>query len=332
MKVWAPTFNIFAVLLMLMLTTAYHNITRAVDRDFDQIRLNHAVRYATEAAFLEAIRVDDIGIGYDNLELVSVSPGKSLDTFINMLAINYDMSLSEENKQFIQNSIASIVLTGNYGFYITQLVENDTTPGNNVRGGEFEIRWSPKIPYFMTIGNTTYALNLNKERWVSVSDALTIRVPNDIGYPAGITRENVLEAVNNQITDTMIQEIERKNSNNQRFDFRFFLPVETTRAGVNPIQGPGILVFMQSAKFASSERINAVSVAGFRATRRINIIAFTENIGGVNRKFYSLEGQMDPIDIGTRYRIENFFRNTREAALAGYAPHFGLLTRKSTVR
>lgn len=332
MKVWSAIFNIFAVLLLVMLSLSYLNVTKVMTRDFDQVRLNQAVEYSTEAAFLGTLSVEDIDIDYSNLDVVSINPSNALDLFETMMCFNYDLSTSKPNKDVIRDSIAIGVLSGSDGFYITQTSQDDTTPGNGVDGGEYTMRWSAKIPYLYKSGNKTYALNIKKQSWVSISNAGLLEIPVDVGYPSGLSEETILSAVNAQITNTMVEEIERKNINGNTFGFKFFLPVETTKSGVNPIDGPGILILLQGAPFASSERISAVSVSGYQTTTRINLIAFTENISGVDRKYYCYEGQMDPADIGSRYIVDNYYRNTVAAAKAGYAPHYGLLAKKITRR
>lgn len=328
MKVWSAILNIFAVFVLFIYFAAYLHLNKALTRDFDQARLNIAMEYATKAMFKSALEADDIGTDYTDLSYVKVSPGDSLQVFADMMCFNYDFSTTDENRQMIYDSIAVAVLSGDDGFYITQYVENDTTPGNGVRGGEYELRWSPKIPFLIKIGNRIFAVNISQEKWVSIDSAGNIVIPTTIGYVAGITKDKVIELANQQIKEHMINEINNRNLNNTQFNFKFFLPADTTKSGVNPINGTGVMLLLQNAKFASSEQINAVSVSGYKTKRLINVVAFMDRTTGL--KYYCYEGQIDPMDLGTKYIVENYFKTTREAAEKGYSPHVGLLTKKIT--
>lgn len=335
MKVWGAIFNIFSAFMIMIIFMTFVNLTVIFNRDFDQARLNQAVKYATEAMFKSAIEVEDIDIDYTGLDIVSINPGNSLDIFLALMCFNYDLAVSEENKDYIEDSIANIVLTGSDGFYITQTVEDDTTPYDGVDGGEFVLKWSPKILYTLGVGNVTYALNIGKERYIAIDGTGNIEIPSNEGYPLGVTADMVLEIANKKITDNMVAEIENRNVvYKDSFDFKFFLPAVTTKAGVNPIRGAGILTLVQEAKYASNERISTISVSGFRTIERINVIAFriVDEFDGSEVKYYCYQGQMDLSDIGSKYIIENYYRNTREAAKAGYNPHYGLLTKKTAKR
>ncbi len=332
MKIWSALFNIFAILMLVMLSVAYLNVDKVVKRDFDQARLNQAVEFSTEETFRRALAVEDIGIDYSNLDVVSINTGEALNIFETLMCMNYDLSVSDNNKNTIEQSIVSIALTGNDGFYVTQSSQDDTTPGNSVKGQEYPLKWSVKIPYLMTDGDKTYALNIGREAYASITSSGKFDVPVTPGYPPGITKAKAMEVANSTIQKRMIKEAETKHLNDDPFSFNFQLPTMTTKKGVNPIDGPGILVIMQGASYASSEKIGAVSVSGFKTMEQINIVAFTENVGGVDRKYYCYNGQMDPYDIGARYKIQNYYHSMKEAAEAGYAPHYGLLTKKITTK
>lgn len=331
MKVWSTIFNIFTLLIMGLMSISYIHVSRVANRDFNQARLNQAIEYATKETFTEALAVEDIDLDYETMGTVNINTGQSLDIFETMMCINYDMSVSYENKKYIENSIAAIVLSGNDGFYITQSVEDDTTPNNGVDGGEYVLRWSPKIPYLYEHSGTTYALNIGKEAYAGIDSSGKLIIPTNPGYPVGLTKEDAIIAANTQIKKAIVKEAEAKSSNNDNFEYNVNLPVETINTGVNPIDGPGILVLMSGNRFASPEPIDAISVSGYKTTKRVNVIAFTEMVNGVERKYYCYQGQMSPHDINSVYTIQNYYRTIADAAEAGYSPHYGLLSRKITL-
>lgn len=328
MKVWSAIYNVFAVMILIMFSMAYLNVSKVSQRDFDQARLNQAVEFSTEATFRSALAVEDINVDYTNSDVVSINTGDSLDIFESLMCMNYDLSVSDNNKKLIEQSIASIVLTGNDGFYITQSAQDDTTPGDSVKGMEYSLKWSIKMPYLMRDGNNTYALNIGREAYTSISDSGIFEIPTSPGYPSGITKDKALEVANAQIQKVITKEIELKNINNERFNYNFQLPSVTNKNGVNPIDGAGILVLIQGADYVSSEKMNAISVSGYKTIKKINVIAFTETIDGTDRKYYCYQGQMDPTDIGSRYRVNNYYNNIIDAAKDGYAPNYELMTKK----
>ena len=110
---------------------------------------------------------------------------------------------------------------------------------------------------------------------------------------------------------------------------------------VNPIEPPSILLVMRGIDFASSEKINALSVAGFKVTQRVNVVAFVDTV--TNKSYYCYESQLrdeerDACCGGTgRFHIENYYKDIKDAAsdispTTGeyYYPYYDVMTRKIT--
>lgn len=329
MQVWSSIFNVFAIVILLYWNMAYVNTSKVLEKDFDQARLNQAVEYATEAMFQKTIEIEDIDIDYTNMNSVLINPSDSIDIFESLMCFSYNMSPSEENKKHVEHSIAAAILSSGDGFYIAEEVEDDITPGDANKGGDYVLKWGVKKPYTTKIGNKTYGFNIDKDKWVSVDSSGHISIPSGVGFEGGMTHDSALMIANQQINKAIIHEIERKNLNRKAFEYKFYLPSVATKDGVNPITGPGVLMLVQALDFASTERIDAISVSGFKTRPRIQVIGFTD-IGG--RKYYCYDSQMDPADIGTRFTTTNIFRSIEAAANAGYAPHYQLLAKKITKR
>lgn len=337
MKIWSALFNMIAVILILFLSIAYFNTTRVLERDFDQARLNLAVEFATRAMFEKTLEIEDLGMDYTELGNVQINSSDALDIFTSLMCINYDMSTSEENKRHIENSIASAVLASSDGFYITQLVKDDTIKGDGLVGDSRVLRWSPKIPYYVHVNNKTYAINFVEQTYASVNphkngasnDSTSIMIPTTPGYPLSITDRIALQSVNNQIVDTILNEMKISNDNRKSVDYKFYLPVETTAKGVNPIDGPSVLVLMQGVDFASSQRLNALSVSGYKVVKKINVLGIREKATG--RRYYCYETQI-PFDKIDDYEVEDYFSTIRDASLdaRGFTPHYEFLERKVT--
>lgn len=345
MRVWSALFNIIALILILFIVIIFFNTTRVLERDFDQARLDYAVSFATRAMFEKTLEIGDLNADYTDISNVQLNSSNALDTFDNIMCMNYDLSTSKENKTMIENSIASVVLASSDGYYIAQLVNDYEIVGKNGVDNEVvniqTLKWSPKIPYYVTLEgyNTTYALNFIDKKYISIrhgvsnADSSTISIPQNPGYPGAIDANTVLKEVNNQITNSMIYEMNVRNYTKKENEYKFYLPLEQTYKGVNPIEGPSILMLVQGVEYASTQRLDAISVAGYKVAAKIAVIAFEDTARG-NRKFYCYESQLpsDDISIGSsgsgRYRIVNYYNNTTEAAKAGYAPNYEFLKRK----
>lgn len=349
MKVWAAIFNLIAVLILLLLGISYFNLTATLERDFDQIRLNYAVEYATEAMFETTLESEDLDMDYTNLDKVQIDSSDALDIFCSLICFSYDMSLSEENFINIENSIASCVLAGSDGFYIGQMADYDSTPNDGILADSKRLRWSMKFPYFVKVGNYSYSVGYNDGQWKRVTKSTNtsdiksskVYVPSDVGYPMGINDIDVKHAVNSQIRDAMLREIKANNLNKTGFDFKFYLPDNTTVNGVNPVEPPAVLLIMEGVDFASTERINALSVAGFKVVKRVNVVAFVDKKTG--RHYYCYESQLldeekDACCGGNgSYHIENYYRDIRTAAESKglgsneyYSPYYDIMARKIT--
>jgi len=330
MKVWGAIFNIIAVLIIITITMSMSQFIRISRRDFDQERLNISVTYATEAMFRESLKVQDIGLDYFHEDMIDISPGNSLDTFLELMSINYGLSNSQENSELLLNNINALILLDSSGFYTLQLVQDDTTPQDNIMGREFAFRWSVKIPYMKTVGNTTVALSTGREGWASITTGGTILAQEGEDNPLGLTDLQINSTIREQIKENIIAEASKRELDTGIFDNLITIPFTQTITGVNPLDPPGILLLMSGGGYASVDDISAVSVSGFKVRERNNIVGFIENSSG--RRYYAKQGQLDPGRINipgpSGYMILDYFNNMREAAEAGFFPHIGILRRK----
>jgi len=323
MKVWSAIFNVFAVLILVMLLVVYRNTAIVHEREFQEMRLAKAVEYSAELAFLQTLEVEDLDIGYSDMASVVINPGTSLDIFETMMCLNYNMSASDENKAHIESYIPTAVLACNDGYYIATLSEVDETPNNDVQGGEYKLKWSVKKPYVVTKGNTKYAVTLHNEDWIAISDSGGTPGYGEgyINVLGGLNKGEVLRTVNTQIANDMQYQIDYRNFNKTSWDYKFYLPPVQTTTGVNPIEKPGLLIFMQGVDFAGTQKIDVVNVAGLKTVRKIVVVAFIDDDGN---KYYCYESQL-PEDMTDNAVL--FYNNIDEAARDGYYPHFEYLAK-----
>lgn len=352
MKIWTPIFNFIAIFILILLIPGYYNFAKSLDKEFDQARLDIAVDNATKAMMIAATDVDSIDLDYIDPDSIILTPGKSIDFFTTVMCFCYDMEPTHHNKNIIEASICSMVLADEFGYYIAELVEDDLTPEipdtdliakgytlknglyeklydtvkdtiaiNKTTGKDFTLRWSMRIPYSRTNGNTTETFSFGYNPILRINNATgsTSLLKDQVAEDDEEQRKKIIAEVNTQVSNAIEAEIVRRNANsNNSFDFKFYLPHETTTLGVNPIKGPSALVFLNNATYASNYSIDAVNVGGYRAQQRQYIVCFT--MGG--QKFYCYAKQLPDTD---RHFIDTYVSTMREACDMGYIPYIPYL-------
>lgn len=325
MKVWTSLFNYIAIFLIILMLPSYYSLSKALDKEFDQLRLDMQVDNASEALLYAATSVDDIELDYINPDAIIVSPGQSIDLFSTVMCFGYDMQPTAANKNAIQASVCAMVLSDEYGYYIAELVEDDTSPSNGVKFMDYVLRWSPRICYYdkyegksITYSYSYYPLLVNEPAGTIDGHGIFVdKVPIDSDNAQN--RDYIRSRINSQISASIEAEIERRNKNSS-FDFKFYLPYETTTLGVNPIKGPSALVFINNASYASNYKLDSVNVGGYMVQQKQYIVCFIEN--GV--KYYCYQQQLP---VGRYGSIETYVDTQKEACDLGYLPHYEYLSR-----
>lgn len=355
MKVWAPIFNLIAVVAFILFGATYVNLSRVTQRDFDQARYDYAVKQATEAMFRSTLQAEDISLDYIDMNYISINASSALNIFDRVICANYDMSPSDENLAAIHDGIACCAIAGFDGFYILQSVEENTIPDNGRPVDGYNLRFSAKIPYIVENSSNKYAIDTYQRTFHAVNKNLNLKentnytTANYVNheYPAGVTEEMVKEAINTQVRAYILDEMTNKNNPNavdiERF--RIYFPEETTVTGVNPLSVPGIILMTSGVDYASTDKMTSLSVSGYKAINRTRVIAFTDTSNG--RAYYCYEGQLRDeektaesggIPIGGVYgnfRIDNFFKTPKEACMEKndqgnyYTPYFEIMARKA---
>lgn len=353
MRVWSAIFNIIGVLVLVMFGAYYFNVSMLLDKEFEQLRYEYAVRQATEAMFSSTLEAEDIELDYVHLDYVSIDSSEAIEIFDRVMCFNYDMSPSKENFASINESIAACVIAGYDGYYVTQMSEDDEIEGNGIAKDGYALRFSTKIPYYLTTNNAMYAIDTYKKTYMGMSSTSNTSHPTlyneGKNLPAGVTEEDVTLAINTQIRGRILQEV--KNApNTTKADlsqFRLYFPEDTTVSGVNPFGVPGIFVVMSGARYASTESLSAMAVSGYKVIKKTNVIAFTDL--STNRSYYCYETQLRDeektaesggMSLGGTYgnfQIENYYNSIQEAAEATskitgqhFAPYYDIMVRKIT--
>lgn len=331
MKVWTVMASFIGVLLFaFMCGTIFHEV-RTNDRQFSELHLKKALDYATEASFLSTMDSGNLGISYLDLENVKIDPTNALDVFRSVLALSYDMSISEQNMAALDNYISTAVLIAADGYYVATMEDHyDTTPSGSF--GYKRLKWGLKKPFTVRYGNyDTVSYNLSTETWIlarqnpsNPSQINVFRGENfaslQTGYGIVSSRQKITESINNLITRDVNAVAQMRNKDFNRYtltDFLYF-PSTTTSTGVNPVLKPSLIYALSGVDFAGSQKLNIRSVGGYTLTKKVRVIGFQE--GGIN--YYAFEGQLPAAILST---ARNFFNSTEEAALAGFKPHLDYL-------
>ena len=351
MRAFSSIFNIIAVVVFVLFFGYYLNVSYTIDLEFEQLRYEYAVKQATEAMFRSTLKAEDIGLDYVTMDYISIDSSEALEIFDRVMCFNYNMSPSEENFHTINESISACAIAGFDGFYITQMSEADTVKGNNSTVDDYSLRFSTKIPYYVQSNDKIYAIDTYKKTYASISTTDANANPSfnydGNSLPAGITEKDLTNAINVQIRDRIINEI--NNSDNVALKdisgLRIYFPDQTTSTGVNPFSVPGIIMIMQGSEFSKTEGLTAMAVSGYKIVPKNNVVVFTDT--RTNRSYYCYENQLKDeektadsggLAIGGTYgpfKIENYYDSIQEACKEispttnlRYVPYYDIMVRK----
>lgn len=332
MRLWGAIINIFGVLALGWVLIVLGQTEILDEKQFEELRLRHAMDYATEAAFRASISVEDIGIDYADISGVIVNPAPVLDVFESVLSISYDMARGAENKGKIQNAIPAGVLFATDGYYILEYVDITET--------EKGLHWSVKKPYVVEgkIGSKSYiyAVNLYNEDWVAVTKGAAGNVSRMVieegkeyvnaARNTGLTRTKVQESIIELIRKDLAYQIYARNVDLNTEMPAFYLPVGKEMQGVNNVDRPTLLLFMQGLELGGiSSKVAVASVGGVRVQRKMQVVGFEEN----GRHYYCYEKQLPTTELG---KVSKLFKSIEEAAKEGYTPHYVYMERRVEIK
>lgn len=329
MKNWFGIFNFLGLGMLMLMIIIYFNQIEIIQTEYDTSRLNMAIDYAGEAAFMESLHAGNIGLTYQSIDYAVLNPTYCLDVFESLICLNYGMIDSIENKQYVESCIPSAILACNDGYYITLLSEVDTAI-DQVSGGEYGFKWSFKLPY--TVVNEdktkTISVNLSTEDWIMASAAgSTLSVHYGTSYADSqvqgiLSRKVVQRAINTTLTDALARNLDYVGNLRGGVDYNIYLPASMTSSGINDISSPSLIILLQGADFSGQAEVSEAVISGLRTERKIRVIGFVDT-DGIRR--YCYEGQY-PGGIGSS--AIQFYDSTEDAARAGYLPSYQYLSAK----
>lgn len=325
MKTWSPIFTLIALLIIILTIPSYYTLAKHLDKEFDQERLNITLDNATKAMLVAASDVDSIELDYLSPESIILSPSNALDAFDAIMCISYDLEINSINKNIIENSVAAMVLCDEFGYCIADLVEDDLTPSNSTLGKDYTLRWSLRNPYTYIEEDgsvNTCSYNYYPLMTIQKNGVMTLKKSTvlDSDYK---TKTKINQVINENVENAIKTEINRRNTGDT-FAYKFHLPAQTTKLGVNPIKSPSAMVMLNNATYASKYSLDAVSVGGYRVTKREYIVCINEK----GNKWYCYAKQLPE----SKYKyIEDYVKTQRDAVDKGYLPRMDWLSNERSL-
>ena len=329
MKAWSAIFSLIAVwILMIMMAVAYRQLD-AIQTDYDTAVLRQVIDYAGKAAFEKAKKSGQLGISYIDIDSVRLDPSEVLKEFENIVCMSYNMSLSDENRVYIESFISAAVLCTYDGYYVAQRVDDTSTI----------LEWSLKIPYTYTSkdGTKVVTLNMNVDKGY-VIDKATGDVSEynafgaaETGIQATELNRNIANArINSIINNVLSFSVAKTTADIGGKWYRVYIPAKTTITGINTINKPSLIILLEGGKFAGKAKIREAAISGLTVVSREWIVGYKDMDGNM---LYCYESQLSDLEIReNNLEIYNKpFSSTKEANKYGYNPDYRRLVRTTIV-
>lgn len=356
MRVWSVMYNLIGLLVVLFMLMVLYRDVRVNEAEFEKLRLQYAVDYATGAAFTASFEGGNIGISYEDMQNLQIRPSGVMSVFKSMMAMSYNMSLSEDNLNSFDKYISSAVLAVSDGYYIMEPREVDGEL-EGVRGGTYELKWGLKHPYsFKYSPNIYVAHNISSQSFVLIGqnpDGSLYRSSGNtnkalqerlVAFNANrkIVYDNAskISTINQDITSRINFSIYKRNclnslvSDDPDFETKKVACYNSDTTD-DEIINPDSTDFVYLPSVQTTSGINPISKPSFLVTLSGVDFAGTQkmeskSVGGYRiankirvlaftengRKYYCYESQLDDLS-----RVEQFYNTAEEAARAGYRPH-----------
>lgn len=306
-----------------MLFLTYVQFFKLENQALEDWRLKQVVNNCTDSAIEELLEASDLGMDYADWGRFNADPDLALDDYLTTFLLNYNMPITESNKEVVKtNFIKAFCVAGYDGYYIydhRRTIDEKSMKWNGEYGSTYQLVGSPKLPYLyrdMSKNDryVTYALNMGYRRAYKLTDA-TITVAD-----SPLSKAKTMEIINNRISDDLMERVDRAYENGWLQSV--YIPSSlATISSTNPIESPTVLCFMDGVDLCSVLPVNAFGIGGSRARVARPVSAYKRLYQGKYMKFYSYHDLLPTtLSDGTPFDsvIEQVFMSPEEAAEAGY--------------
>lgn len=290
------------VLFCAMLTLLMVNNVRQEEMQLEEYVMKFAIDYSTDAAVEEMLNMSHLGQDYADQGRTNSDPEVALDTFLNLMCMNYDLPLTDKAKLQIESGYMPVFCVAAYnGYYMY-------TPIQDGEGGWY-LQGSQKIPYAHEVGDKYYALNLGGDNVHLLQNG---SLTKETLESQGLTKEEVYRQINSIVSDALMYEFQENTGRGSEF---IYIPSDlTTFKQVNPITGPTVLAFIDGWDFKSNHAVSAFSIGGAQMETARMVAGYeVVNPDGTVTKLYAYA---DLLPEGTH--IVDMFTSVEEAAREGY--------------
>lgn len=278
--------------------------------DIAHYLLTLSIDYATDAAAAEMLEsTAHLGQDYADSQDADigsfvVDPEVALETFENIMCLNYDFVMSDGARQEVGNYIPIFCVAAYDGYYIY-------TPHEDTDGSWY-LQGSLKYPYAYTKDGAYYALNLGTATAYRLKDGNLRKVNME---DVGISKTTILREINTNVSDYLMYLFQEHTGRGNEF---IYIPEGLgTIKEVNPIQGPTVLSFIDGWDVTTLHPLSAFSIGGARIEKTRAVVGYTVSVDGETRQLYSYADLLPETD-EIKDAIEETFTSMEKAAEAGY--------------
>ena len=278
----------------------------------DDWRIKQVVNSCTDSAIEELLEASDLGMDYADWGNFNADPDLALDDFVNTFLLNYNLPLTDTNREMVKvNYIQTFCVAAYDGYYV---YDHRKTADD----GGLELVGSPKIPYLYKDTSkegryVTYALNMGYDKVYKLTDATITRVKNPL------SQAETMRVINNRISDDLRERADRAYDNG--WLQTVYVPSDlTTISSTNPIQSPTVLAFLDKVDIDSVVEVNAFGIGGSRARVARPVSAYRRQNPNTGEwiKYYSYSDLLPEGINDDQSLIEEVYMSPEEAAENGY--------------
>ena len=298
--------------------------------EFEEYRLERTNNYATDAALQEVLEGDDLEQDYLDTDRVIVDPDIARDTYLSLLALNYDIPITQDSLKALSAEYLDVFIVTAYdGYYVYNrdgvAVVNDT---NDTILKDYTSYTFTKLPYVYNVVDSTtgdikesYSFDMDfKLAYKLCADHVEkVNLEED---SIGLTKEKGYSLINQIINKEINTRLELSLMNGSLGTV--MIPEAATKVGMvnNAVEGISVLAFVDNVNFTTARRLNAFSIGGSKVRPTRMIACYTRD----GKRYYAYVDELKRADIRpNNFDIDNVNKwaeyvvtSMEEAARLGY--------------